>query len=67
LIDLNDPNEPFVTSTNSIETQGMNTFFDNFMTEISSITDPEQQSEFTDYTQAPALPNTPCIANDAQI
>jgi ribonuclease HI len=65
--DLNDPNEPFVTTANSIETQGMNTFFGNFMTEISSITDPEQQSEVTTYTQAPASPNTPNIANDAQI
>jgi hypothetical protein len=65
--DLNDPNEPFVTSANFIETQGMNTFFGNFMTEISSITDPEQQSEVTTYTQTPTLPNTPSTANDAQI
>jgi hypothetical protein len=40
--DLNDPNEPFVSSANSIETQGMHTFFGNFMIEISSIIDPEQ-------------------------
>jgi hypothetical protein len=45
----------------------MNTFFGNFMTEISSITDPEQQSEVTAYTQAPSLPNTPSTTNDAQI
>jgi hypothetical protein len=67
MTDLNDPNEPFVTSTNSFETQGMNTFFGNFMTEISSITDPGQQSEVTAYTQTPSLSNTPSTANDAQI
>jgi hypothetical protein len=37
----------------------MNTFFGNFMTEISSITDPEQQSKVTNYTQALASPNMP--------
>jgi hypothetical protein len=41
---LNDPNEPFTTTTNSIEMHGINTFFGNFMNEISSITDPKQQS-----------------------
>jgi hypothetical protein len=45
----------------------MNTFFGNFMTEISSITDSEQQSEITTYTQTPVLPNKPSTANDAQI
>jgi hypothetical protein len=37
---LNDPNETFITSKNSFETRGMNTFFGNFTTEISSIIDP---------------------------
>jgi hypothetical protein len=64
---LNDTNEPFVTSTNSFETQGMNTFFGNFMTEISSITDPGKQSEITTYTQTPAFPNMPSTVDDAQI
>jgi ribonuclease HI len=45
----------------------MNTFFGHFRTEISSITDLEQQSEVTAYTQTPTLPNTPNTANDAQI
>jgi hypothetical protein len=47
---LNNPNEPFNTATNSIETQVMNTFFGNFMIEISSITNLEQQSKVTTYT-----------------
>ena len=38
--DLNDANEPFTTSTNSLEMRGMNTFFGNFMAETSPITDP---------------------------
>jgi hypothetical protein len=41
---LNDANEPFIAFANSFEMQGMNTLFGNFMTEISPITDPEQQS-----------------------
>jgi hypothetical protein len=49
--DLNDANEPFTASANSFEMQGMNTFFGNFMTEISPITDPGQQSEVMTYTQ----------------
>ena len=64
---MNDTNEPFVTSSNSFETQGMNTFFGNFMTEISSITDPGQQSEVMTYTQTSTLPSMPSIADDAQI
>jgi hypothetical protein len=43
--DLNGPNEPFTPSTNSPEIQGMDTFFDNFMAETSTITDLEQQSK----------------------
>jgi hypothetical protein len=65
--DLNDPNEPFVTVANSIEMQGMNIFFGNFMTKISSITDPKHQFEVKTYTHAPTFPSTPNIANDAQI
>jgi hypothetical protein len=45
----------------------MNTFFGKFMTEISSITDPEQQSEVTAYIGAPTSLNTPNIVNDTQI
>jgi hypothetical protein len=43
--DMNDTNEIFITSANSFETRGMNTFFGNFITEISPITDPAQQYE----------------------
>ena len=64
---MNDPNESFVTTTNSIETQGMNNFFGNFMTGISSIMDLEQKSEVTTYTQAPTSPNTLNTTNDTQI
>jgi hypothetical protein len=63
--DLNDTNEPFVTSTNSFEMQGMNTFFGNFMTKISSFTDPGQQSEVTTYTQTSTFPSMPSTSNDA--
>jgi hypothetical protein len=45
VMDLNDSIEPFTTSTKSLEVQGMNTFFGNFMSGTSLITDPEQQLE----------------------
>jgi hypothetical protein len=64
---MNDTNEPFVTYANSFETQGMNTFFGNFMTEISPITNPVQQSEVVTYTQTPALPSTPSTIDDGHI
>jgi hypothetical protein len=47
--------------------QGMNTFFGNFMTEISPITDPGQQSEVMTYTQTSSLPSMPSTADEAQI
>jgi hypothetical protein len=65
--DLNDANEPFTASTNSLEMQGMNTFFSNFMSETSHITDPKQQSELVTCTQSSALPNVPNTTNEAQI
>jgi hypothetical protein len=65
--DLNDTNEPFITSANSFETQGMNTFFGNFMTEISPITDPAQQSEVVTCTQTSSFPSMPSTSDDAQI
>jgi hypothetical protein len=49
--DLNDPNEPFTPSADSPEIQGMDTFFDNFMAETSTITNLEQQSEILTYMQ----------------
>jgi ribonuclease HI len=65
--DLNDPNEPFTTSTNSFEMQGMNTFFDNFMIEISPFTDPGKQSELMNCIQSPSLPNVLNTTDEAQI
>jgi ribonuclease HI len=52
--DLNDPNEPFTPFADSLEIQGMDTFFDNFMAETSAIIDPEQQSEIVAYVQPTA-------------
>jgi ribonuclease HI len=65
--DLNDANKPFTASTNSFEMKGMNTFFGNFMTEISPITDPGQQSKFMTYNQTSALPSVPNTPDEAQI
>jgi hypothetical protein len=49
--DLNDPNEPFISSENVLENQGINTFFGNFAAEISSVTDLNQQYEISVCTQ----------------
>jgi ribonuclease HI len=49
--DLNDPNEPYTPSADSPEVQGMDTFFGNFMAEVSPIVNPEQQSEIIAYVQ----------------
>jgi hypothetical protein len=65
--DLNDANKPFTASTNSFEMQGMNTFFGNFMTEISPFTDPGKQSELMTYTQSSALPSVSNTVDEAQI
>jgi ribonuclease HI len=45
----------------------MNTFLGNFMTEISFITNPEQQYEISSYTQMKTLANKPNIVDDDQI
>ena len=37
VIDLNDPNEPYTPSADSTKVQGMDTFFRNFMAEVSPI------------------------------
>jgi hypothetical protein len=55
------------TVVNTIEAQGMNTFFGNFMTEISTITNPEQQSEISSHTQITTLKNDPNIVDDDEI
>jgi hypothetical protein len=54
---LNDANEPFTTSSNSPKMQRMNTFFDKFMEETSTITDSKQQSELMTCTQSTVLHN----------
>jgi hypothetical protein len=54
VIDLNDPNEPFTPSADSLEIQGMDTFFGNFIAKASAITNPEQQSEIVEYVQPSA-------------
>jgi hypothetical protein len=54
---LNDLNEPFTTGVNTIEAQGVKFFLGNFMTEISTFTNPEQQSKISAHTQATILKN----------
>jgi ribonuclease HI len=49
--DLNDPNEPYTPPADSPEVQGMDTFFKNFVAEVSPITNLEQQSEIMAYMQ----------------
>jgi hypothetical protein len=56
VIDLNDPNEPFLSNEIVLENQGINTFFGNFAAEISSVTDSNQQSEISVCTQV-MMPN----------
>jgi ribonuclease HI len=65
--DLNDANEPFTSSTNSLEMQGMNTFFGNFMAETFTITDSEQQSKLMTCTQSKTLPNVPNTVDEDHI
>jgi hypothetical protein len=52
--DLNDPNERYTPSVDSPEVQGMDTFFGNFMDEVSPIINPEQQSKIVAYMQPTA-------------
>jgi ribonuclease HI len=54
VIDLNDFNEPYTPPTESPEVQGMETYFGNFMAEVSPINDPRQQSEIKAFTQPTA-------------
>lgn len=55
--DVNDSSEPFTTGVNTFETQGMNTLFGNFVTEISTITNPDHRSEISNHTQVTSLKN----------
>jgi hypothetical protein len=58
--DLNDPNEPYTPPTDSPEVQGMDTYFGNFMDEISPINNPEQQSKILACTQPTASIQQSC-------
>jgi hypothetical protein len=44
----------------------MNTFFGNFVTEISTITNPDQQSEISAHTQATTLKNDANIVDGCE-
>ena len=65
--DLNDSNEHFTIVLNTIEAQGMNTFFGNFVTKISTNTYPDQQSEISSHTHAIVLKNDANIVDDDEI
>jgi ribonuclease HI len=52
--DLNDFNEPYTPPAESPEVQGMDTYFGNFMAEVSPINDPRQRSEIKAFTQPTA-------------
>jgi hypothetical protein len=64
---LNDSNEPFTANVNTIEAQGMNIFWGNCMTEISTFTNPKQQSEISSHTLATILKNDANIVDSDEI
>jgi ribonuclease HI len=65
--DLNDFNEPYTPPTDSPEVQGMDTYFGNFMAEVSPINDPQQQSEIKAFTQPTASIQKSCEPDKNQI
>jgi ribonuclease HI len=65
--DLNDPNEPYTPPVDSPEVQGMDTYFENFMAEISPIDNSQQQSEIKAYTQPTASIQQSCEPDQNQI
>jgi ribonuclease HI len=65
--DLNDPNEPYTPPADSPEVQGMDTFFGNFMAEVSPIDNPQQQSEIIACTQPTASIQQSCEPDENQI
>jgi ribonuclease HI len=65
--DLNDPNEPYTPPADSPEVQGMDTYFENFMAEVSPIDDSQQQSEILAYTQPTASIQQSCEPEENQI
>jgi ribonuclease HI len=65
--DLNDPNEPYTPPADSPEVQGMDTFFGNFMAEVSPIDNPQQQSEIIACTQPTTSIQQSCEPDENQI
>jgi hypothetical protein len=65
--DLNDPNEPYTPLADSPEVQGMDTYFGNFMAEVSPINNSQQQSEIKAYTQPTASIQKSCEPDENQI
>jgi ribonuclease HI len=65
--DLNDPNEPYTPPADSPEVQGMDTFFGNFMAEVSPINNPQQQSEIMACKQPTVFIQQSCEPDGNQI
>jgi ribonuclease HI len=65
--DLNDPNEPYTPLADSPEVQGMDTYFGNFMAEVSTINDPQQESEIKVFTQPTTSIQKSCELDKNQI
>jgi ribonuclease HI len=65
--DLNDPNEPYTPLADSPEVQGMDTFFRNFMAEVSPINNSQQQSEIKLCTQPTTSIQQSCELDGNQI
>jgi ribonuclease HI len=65
--DLNDPNEPYTPPVDSPEVQGMDTFFGNFMAEVSPINNSQQQFEIKSCTQPTASIQQSCEPHENQI
>jgi hypothetical protein len=65
--DLNDPNEPYTPPADSPEVQGTNTYFGNFMAEVSPINNPQQQSEIKEFTQPTTSFQKTCKPDKNQI
>jgi hypothetical protein len=65
--DSNDPNEPYTPPADSPEVQGMDTYFGNFIAEVSPIKDPQQQSEIKTFTQPTASIQKSCEPDKTQI
>jgi ribonuclease HI len=65
--DLNDPNEPYTPPADSPEVQGIDTYFGNFMAEVSPINNSQQRSEIKAYTQPTTSIQQSCEPDKNQI